>query len=102
MGQNGYFIYNDTEPKRAFSGGSGKFDPNVMYCRHYENYVELSFICSRTEGLDRFQAEKELAICEKKLAYWKKMAGWSMRECGPMIQQAKRLWERLEIPDRWS
>ncbi len=101
MGDKGYYIYNDTEPKRAFSVRI-EFNPNVMYVRHYGNYLELSFICERTEGLNRFQAEKELAICEKKLAYWKKMAGWSMRECGPMIQKVKRQWERLEIPDRWS
>lgn len=101
MGQTGYYIYNETEPKRPFSDRMD-FDPNVMYLRHYANYLELAFICRSTSGSNRFQAERELGICEKKLEYWKKMSGWAMSECSLEIQRLKRMWEVSAVQDRWS
>lgn len=101
MGDRGYYFYNDTEPRMGFRGRKD-FDPNQMYIRHYANWLELTFIARKTEGADRFQAEKELIICERKLEYWRKKHGWIWEEVSQGVMLLKRNWEVTGIPDRWS
>lgn len=102
MGNRGFYFYNDTEERsvNTFYGKPG--DPNKGYIRHYRNWIELQFIYGASEGLDRFQANKELKLCEDKLERISKKPGFVLRECLPEIQKIKRDWQKSDVPDRWS
>jgi len=66
-----FFIYDD----RSKGGGFNPMDlnPNKMYKKHIENWFYLSFIATTSDIFsERNQARKELDICERKQAYWKK------------------------------
>lgn len=98
----GYYFYADPELRQPIRGPIRAGNPNVKYLQHYANYLELKFIVSRTDGLDKFQANKELEICETKLEWWSKRPGFSLKECLPEITKLKRMWEMSDTPDRWS
>ncbi len=42
------------------------------YLRHYANKLYLSFIASNGTRDERWQAERELVICERKLRFWER------------------------------
>lgn len=98
----GYFVYNENEVHVRRAGGFRIGDPNPKYVLHYGNWLYLTFITSRTQGLDRFQAEKELILCEKKLDWWSKRPGFELVLCLPKVLELKRQWEVTGVPDRWS
>lgn len=102
MASRGSYFYDDPEKRPPARHGFKLGDPNPKYCQHYANYLELRFIESRTQGADKWQATKELSLCEKKLEWWSKRPGFSLEVCLPEIQKLKRQWEVSNIPDRWS
>lgn len=102
MGRRGYFFYNDTEERSVHVGGFGRWDPNKSYVRHYANWLELSFIAIKSEGLDKWQAEKELKICEGKLERCRKHGEFELGRVLQQVLSLKRQWERHDVPDRWS
>lgn len=103
MGSKGYYFYNDTEEKSVNTFyGRGAGDPNKGYVRHYRNWIELQFIYEASEGIDKFQANKELGLCEEKLERLSKRPGFVLALCLPEIQKIKRDWQKSDVPDRWS
>ncbi len=98
----GYFFYPTDEQKSVNTGFFRAGDPNKGYITHYGHYLELSFICRNTDGLDRRQAETELKTCEDKLERLSKRPGFQLSSILLNIQKLKRDWEVSEIPDRWS
>ena len=98
----GYFFFPDNEQKQPFGGGIRLPPANKKFVALFRIWLELQFISKRSEGLDKFQAEKELKICEKKMDWWYKRYDFDLKSCLPEIQKAKREWEMINIPDRWT
>lgn len=66
------FFYSDTGPKTEFKGDLWKMDACKIYLSHFSNFLFLNFMLQKGTWLEVQQATKELEICEKKLAFWKK------------------------------
>ena len=90
------FFYSDKpEP---FSGNVVPYErqnANVAYMRHYDNYLYLNFVMqfsgSHTEV---HQAQKELAICERKLRHWYQHRNFQLAAVLPLIEKAKKQWQQ--------
>lgn len=65
-------IYDESVRTGSFNTSTAHADGTKAYLRHYENKLYLSFIAKNGSRTERCQAEKELVICERKLAYWEK------------------------------
>jgi len=86
------FYYSDTEVKQPFSGGFRKIDPHKQWLKHYGNYIELAWIAAREHGVHKFQAEKEIKICLKKLDYWYKRPDFELGQVLSEVAELKRTW----------
>jgi len=63
------------------------------YLKHYANYLYLDFIAKASkDGRERAQARKEMAICEKKMAYWKRHPRYDQAEVTKGVQELKAQW----------
>lgn len=86
-----HICYSDT-PERG-SGFPVKYDQlnaTKHYLTHYFNFRYLRFIESNSENrMEKFQAAKELQICERKLAYWQKHPNYN-------IEQVKQGREKID------
>ena len=88
------YFYSDTEPKGSFGGFKTPPNPNVMWLRHYANYIELSWMQASPllSHVERRQVSKELEICDRKLKYWYQKDEWNLGECQAEIDRLKTLW----------
>lgn len=78
---------------RKSFGGISNLDPNVMYLKHYENLMYLTFIANRSESIiEKFQAQKELVVCERKLEFWKKKHGFDLKLVADRCVNIKKTW----------
>lgn len=86
-------IYDDTEPHTHFRGFKGTPNPHKNYVRHLGNWFYLKFVLTKTASLiDKFQATKELAICERKLDYWYRQPTFDPKEVEPEVRNLKSTW----------
>ena len=70
-----------------------KMDGTKQYLRHYANLVYLTFIANRSDKQqERRQAEKEMKIAERKMAFWARH---------PRYDQARVLAGIAEIKKEW-
>jgi hypothetical protein len=85
-------VYEETEIRR---GGFSihNMDPHKHYLRHYNNLLYLTFIQQRGTLLERFQATKELKICERKLKFWSHHPEFKLATVEPELIKAKGLWQ---------
>ncbi|QIG75712.1 hypothetical protein EVC20_141 [Rhizobium phage RHph_Y2_17_1] len=65
-------IYDESVRSGASNISINKMDGTKAYLRHYENKLTLTFFAERGSRVERWQAEKELVICERKLKFWEK------------------------------
>ena len=69
-----FLCYQDNETRSNTPFNPHRYNPNNVICNHLENYFFLKFIIQNSQDmLERHRASKELDICERKIAYWKKM-----------------------------
>lgn len=66
------FFYSDTGPKTDFKANIWEMPANTCYLNHFSNFLFLNFMLKKGTFQEVQQATKELEICEKKLAFWKK------------------------------
>lgn len=85
-----YFIYSDK--KEPFDPSRGMPHPNKAYVRHYGFLMELERACQVSQGLYKWQAEKELRICQDKLSWWEKRPGFDWDVVRPQCEALKKLW----------
>lgn len=88
------FFYSD-----AGSGGNFdisrlmRMDPTKQYCKHLDNWFFLKFVLMNSKDFaEQAQANKELAICERKMAYWKRNARFDSDAAQRYKDQLKKLW----------
>lgn len=89
------FIVYDDKPQ-AFNGKIriADMDPIKAYLKHYSNYLYLDFITKRSEDrLELHQARKELTICERKLAFWKRHPKWNATTAANEVARLKQQWQ---------
>jgi hypothetical protein len=94
-----HLIYSDTEP-RPTNVPLGRLNPTRQYIKHLENWFFLKLVLMNDESMiNRHQASKELAICDRKLAYWAKKAGFDEAEASRALQELKSKWQIDASPD---
>lgn len=90
----GHIIYPDTPEKPSFFINPHKLDPAKQFAKHYENYKYIKFIFDNTgDGYEKRQANKELQIALKKMAYWENMPAAVMST----IEKVRK-----SIDERWN
>lgn len=83
-------LYSDNEPRGP--GGPVKVDPSKAYLRHYSNQLYLQFLAKNSDDAqERGQARRELAICERKMAYHYRTA--DRKEILQGIQKLRKEWK---------
>lgn len=90
------FFYSDTKEK--FSGNPSRIwemDGTKVYLSHYSNLLYLKFVAghSKTSFAEKRQAEKEIAICEKKLEWWRRHPNFNQEEASRGTIKLKKQWE---------
>lgn len=81
-------------------GGRGDFDPSKLgrikpdraWLKHYDNLMFLCLISERGTPVEKFQAEKEIGMCLRKMDYWYPRV--DLREVEGRIEELKVKWER--------
>src|SRR5262245_26528812 len=66
-----FLVYDENEPKpkHGFKGNANA-DPHKAYIKHLANWFFLKFTYINGSLTDKFQATKELVLCERKLNFW--------------------------------
>jgi hypothetical protein len=63
------------------------------YLNHYSNYLVLDFMAKTSkDGREKAQARKELTICERKLAYWRRHPNFRLDEVTRGVEKLKAMW----------
>ncbi|WP_156421582.1 hypothetical protein [Aureimonas sp. AU40] len=71
----------------------GTWDGTKHYLKHYANSLYLAFIAKSTkDGAERRQAESELAIAERKMAYWRRHPNYVQADALKGIADLKKQW----------
>lgn len=87
-------VYDDTSVGPPFKGGSiANWNPLPPYLKHYENYLYLKFVLAKGNLDERFQASKELKICDRKLAFWTKHPNWDPSQAAVEVNKLKARWK---------
>lgn len=93
-----YLIYNENEPRTSNPVPLGKLNANRQYRRHLENWFFLKLTMRNGNMIDRHQASKELAICDRKLEYWYKKPDFDMKQAERDISELRSTWQEQEHP----
>lgn len=86
-----FFVYDDTERPKGFSGGK-ILDPHKPYIKHLGNWFFLRHICMNGSIQDKFQATKEMIICERKLDYWYRKPGFDPNKVTAELSTLRKQW----------
>ncbi|OCP21969.1 hypothetical protein [Ensifer sp. LC54] len=65
-------IYDESVRSGPSNISIDRMDGTKAYLRHFENKLFLMFIATHGTRTEKWQAEKELTICERKLSFWEK------------------------------
>jgi hypothetical protein len=86
-------IIYDESARGNFSNVSiGRMDGTKAYLRHFENKLYLGFIAKNGTRDEKWQAEKELAICERKLSFWEKHPNFVADTAKREMEKLKKNW----------
>lgn len=87
-----------SDDKAPFTGSidSAKLNAVKGYLEHYKNLLYLTFIANHgsTTVIEKAQARKELAICERKLKWWQNLPRYDQREALLGIERLKNDWAK--------
>ena len=60
--------------------------------KHVDNWFMLSFMRTKGNFTEKFQATKELGICDRKLAFWAKHPRFIHDDAMAYIASKKKVW----------
>ena len=87
-------IYDDS----VRSGGNPvdyyKLNAVNGYLRHYENKLYLAFMAKNGDRNERWQAEKELLVCERKLKWWENHPNFVAAEVQRGVEKLNKGWRQ--------
>jgi hypothetical protein len=88
------FFYTDTGPRTPVDlGFLARLDPNTQYEKHLQNWFYLKFIIMNSNNFqEKAQATKELAICDRKLSYWKRNPRFDHKRMISDTEALKKKW----------
>lgn len=87
-------IYNEDEPAPAYPMNIYKMNPNKIYRKHLENLFFLRFMAQHedTDWLEKRQAEREIPIAERKMAFWERHPNFDKDQMVRDTEEVKRQW----------
>lgn len=90
-----FFFYSDKPEPRAGNIDVWKMNGTRAFLRHYDQYLFLNFVATNplASEAEKRQARKELALCEKKLSFWKRHPNYDPELALRGIQELKRNWQ---------
>jgi hypothetical protein len=86
-------IYDESASGGASNISVDKMDGTKAYLRHYGNKRALTFFAERGSPVERWQAEKELVICERKLKFWEKHPNFVGETARAGMEKINRDWK---------
>lgn len=93
-------IYSDNEPKPQYPIKIDRVDANKAYNKHLVNWYYLKFIVTNsTDFSEKVQANRELAIAERKMAFWYRQPTFSIKRCAEETDRLKTDWRMSIEPD---
>lgn len=76
-----------------------KMNPNGPYKKHVTNWYYLKFIYANGTVNEKRQAQKELGICERKMAFWYRHPAFCVIQAGKDTQSIQQQWNSKEQPN---
>lgn len=90
-------LYDDDERKTFNLAVVHRLNPTRQYLKHYDNLMYLTFIRDNTDDrVERYQAGKEVVLCERKLKYWRSRPGYDEAQALTGVGQIKARWRQGE------
>jgi hypothetical protein len=98
-----YLIYNENESKGEYSGPPiNSLNPNTQFRKHLENWFFLKLTLRNGNMIDRHKASKELAICDRKLEFWRKKRSFDEKQAERDVAELRSRWQEPETPEARS
>jgi hypothetical protein len=66
------YFYSDTAARGSSDINVWKMNGSMRYLDHFSNFLFLNFVAKSGSREERASVEKEIAICERKLAFWER------------------------------
>ena len=84
-----FFVYGNETSKGDFNMGSVyKMNPNSAWANHYYNRKVLEHIARATKDYaEKHQAEKEIAIAERKMAFWERLPDFAVDNAKSIVKK---------------
>jgi len=84
-------IYNDRPRKRNGGFSTAELDPATFFKTHATNYYQLRALYnSTTDYNEKYQANAEMAIAERKMAYWRNHPDFTTTHEMDIISELKK------------
>ena len=87
------WFHGKTEPYTGPPTDFYKLNAVSGYLKHFDNLLFLTFMSNHGTTAEKMQAQKELIICERKLAWWEKHPNYDKVEVLRGVAAKKREWE---------
>lgn len=90
-----HYFYSDNPERPNTQIDVWKINGTKAYIRHYNNKLFLLFVANspRSSFREKLQAEMELRMCEKKLAFWHRHPNTDHEQLRRLIEKANRDWQ---------
>lgn len=91
-----YIVYNENEVRSKFASTTpySDLDATRFWGEHQKNWFYLRFFSTNPLATfqEKKQAELEMIIAEKKMAYWRKHPNWSHSSAERIINTLRNEW----------
>jgi len=88
-----YLVYNENEVRTGGGPDFASLCPNKQYKRHLENWFFLRLTLRNGNMIDRHQASKEMAICDRKLEYWQRKPTFDQKQGDADMKELRNKWQ---------
>lgn len=90
-------VYDDTSVRPAFRGGTpiSEWGPEKvmsLWAEHLRNRAYLQFMAREGDYAERQQANRELAICARKAAFWERHPAFDKSAASEIRHRVAREW----------
>lgn len=88
------FFYSDISVRTGTPVNVASMNATKAYLRHYDNMLFLDFMAKNGTRIERVQADREMAICRRKMQFWERHPNFSKEEASRGCIVAKRNWSQ--------
>lgn len=88
------FVYELNPPRSTTPINTDRMDPNAAYLRHYDNLLFLDFMAENGSREERWQAEREMEICRRKMNFWKHHRNFDAQMVLKEREKRNQQWKR--------